>query len=444
LTEVSKGNSSAQNINRTLEEGVSVLEGELLLAFHWNRPSLLVAINNNRGGIRRPAEALQNRLRKKSIDVVHVMTDQAQPDLAKWIEARVNNNDRVVFFAEVTGDTGLLYRTLNLHREMFVERSIRIIFWLIKKDANIFPLRAPDFWAFRHRVVEFSSGRSRKNNTIPAGLLMWKTGLQLTDITSIQGKIQFLRDLLLRTPNQPGSEFHRMEISVELTRCYCLSGELDQAKVLLSELRKLNSKIDDPRTAMEIYNALSIFYFINEKYPEAEQALLAALKTNVDTEKLYANLAVVYSATGKHTKAMRMAAKAEKINPNSSWLLLVQGFVFINAGNFEAAIEEFNKSTNVDNTNLYAYTGLAFTYLKLNQFKKLDQVLLRLEGSISSGDQLVSACVAAFRGDVNSAIKKLRHETGKTIPVQYVLFDPALRLAFKPDDLALLAGVGRD
>lgn len=47
------------------------------------------------------------------------------------------------------------YRALNAHREMLVQNNISCILWLPEKAYRTLPRLAPDFWAFRHKVVEF-------------------------------------------------------------------------------------------------------------------------------------------------------------------------------------------------------------------------------------------------------------------------------------------------
>ena len=49
------------------------------------------------------------------------------------------------------------------------------MFWLTPWKAPILPRLAPDFWAFRHRVVEFVSQRSPAGTKLPAAVLLWDT-----------------------------------------------------------------------------------------------------------------------------------------------------------------------------------------------------------------------------------------------------------------------------
>jgi len=44
---------------------------------------------------------------------------------------------------------------LNFKREMFIEHNVKIIFWVKEEELASISIKAPDFFAFRNRVVEF-------------------------------------------------------------------------------------------------------------------------------------------------------------------------------------------------------------------------------------------------------------------------------------------------
>ena len=52
-----------------------------------------------------------------------------------------------------TGQDGLT--ALNYQREVFVEHPLLAVFWVREPELNSIAVSAPDFWAFRNRVVEF-------------------------------------------------------------------------------------------------------------------------------------------------------------------------------------------------------------------------------------------------------------------------------------------------
>jgi tetratricopeptide (TPR) repeat protein len=55
------------------------------------------------------------------------------------------------------------YRALNLHREYLVETKIRSVFWITQAESKQMTRHAPDFWAFRHKVVDFLDLPSRRD-----------------------------------------------------------------------------------------------------------------------------------------------------------------------------------------------------------------------------------------------------------------------------------------
>jgi hypothetical protein len=78
------------------------------------------------------------------------------------------NRGQVVFFVSGIGSANeslsrKAYSALNMHRELLVEHQIRVVFWLTKSEAASLPHYAPDFWAFRHRVVEFNARLGASN-----------------------------------------------------------------------------------------------------------------------------------------------------------------------------------------------------------------------------------------------------------------------------------------
>jgi hypothetical protein len=59
----------------------------------------------------------------------------------------------VFFIVNLASGEEPALRALNLRREYLVERALRVVFWLDEPGERELAARAPDFWAFRHRVV---------------------------------------------------------------------------------------------------------------------------------------------------------------------------------------------------------------------------------------------------------------------------------------------------
>jgi tetratricopeptide (TPR) repeat protein len=63
------------------------------------------------------------------------------------------------------------YRALNMRRELLVDYDIRALFWLNKAESRSLSRIAPDFWAFRHRVIDFSPARDLDERILKGGRL---------------------------------------------------------------------------------------------------------------------------------------------------------------------------------------------------------------------------------------------------------------------------------
>lgn len=139
------------------------LGDEIQLALRWNRPSILFAIHNSKAGQTKSQRALEEIILNLNQRVKRIEVEEGSFDLIKTIR-ETKNREHVVFFIsgfEKTGNNAQddVYRLLNMQREFLVENLIRSVFWFTKKEASKLPHLAPDFWAFRHRAVEFAPTR---------------------------------------------------------------------------------------------------------------------------------------------------------------------------------------------------------------------------------------------------------------------------------------------
>lgn len=147
-------------------EGVSVLLDEIRLALEWNRPSILLAVQKNKRPLSKAEIVLEESLRCLNHDVIRVdLCKQLSvfPRLLFWSPA---SRQPVFFFSRLECEAGGgkdVYRALNLHRETLIEQHTCGVFWLSSEEAASLVRFAPDFWAFRHRVVEFAPERNLWN-----------------------------------------------------------------------------------------------------------------------------------------------------------------------------------------------------------------------------------------------------------------------------------------
>ena len=157
--------------SKAFKEGISSLMGEIQLAFRWSRPSILVAVHKGSTGQGKARAKLKKELTAIGKKVRNIEANENNPHLIQSILKSGDYPDTVFFVSGIgkNRDSGRreIYRALNFHRELLVENRIVLVLWLALPEAAEFPRLAPDFWAFRHRVVEFAPERGAANKVHP-------------------------------------------------------------------------------------------------------------------------------------------------------------------------------------------------------------------------------------------------------------------------------------
>jgi tetratricopeptide (TPR) repeat protein len=150
------------------EDRVNIVLDELLLGIQWERPSLIVIVYRSEH-IKNTVQAIfVKSLGEARQAVLHYSVDKAHYDIPLELLDHPKRKDAVFFVSGLRWGGGRgysnAYRALNMHREYLVEGNIRAIFWLTKKEAKQLARFSPDFWAFRHKVVEFLDLPTVKKN----------------------------------------------------------------------------------------------------------------------------------------------------------------------------------------------------------------------------------------------------------------------------------------
>jgi tetratricopeptide (TPR) repeat protein len=141
------------------EDRVNIVLDELSLGIHWERPCLIVAVYRSEH-IKNIIQAILTKsLGEAGQAVLHYSVDKYHYDIPLELLDHPKHNQVVFFVSGLRWGGGRgysnAYRALNMHREYLVEGNIRAIFWLTKNEARQLSRFSPDFWAFRHKVVEF-------------------------------------------------------------------------------------------------------------------------------------------------------------------------------------------------------------------------------------------------------------------------------------------------
>ena len=83
------------------------------------------------------------------------MKDYQEADLVYLLLEKCEFPKDVFYLYHLETGGQLALNSLNYRRELLVEHGIKVVFWLEESRLQWLASGAPDFWAFRHRVVEF-------------------------------------------------------------------------------------------------------------------------------------------------------------------------------------------------------------------------------------------------------------------------------------------------
>ena len=135
------------------EGRVSRLANYLSRAYKYNKPSILFAMYLSEFLRSDVDKSLESALAEQGLEVVSVDTANFK-DLPSFFAAK--NSDNTVFFV-YNLDKGFpeVLQYLNFKREVLVEHQVKVLFWVREAELARISLDAPDFFAFRNRVVEF-------------------------------------------------------------------------------------------------------------------------------------------------------------------------------------------------------------------------------------------------------------------------------------------------
>ena len=145
--------------NQTLKARLALLQDELTLALRWDSSCILIAVTRSEITRRKVATMLRRAIEKQGSHIRTMAITAENADIALTLRAHPEWTDGVIYIHGLRWGGGrggrYAYHALNMHREYLVEGRIRCVFWVSEHESRQIPRLAPDFWAFRHKVVDF-------------------------------------------------------------------------------------------------------------------------------------------------------------------------------------------------------------------------------------------------------------------------------------------------
>lgn len=426
--------------SKAFSQSINSLYDEIQLAFQWHRPSILLAIHNTTGGQLVAKQFLEKKLLKDRYVVQHITPQKEQPDVINTIRSFAEHKKTVFFISGLENanqlSEGNVYRGLNLHREHLVEQKICAVFWLTELEASKLPRFAPDFWAFRHRVVEFAPQRGPRNPSVPSGLFLWKDQLPWMDWNTQKKQIADLETLLAKLPNEESSLTARLDTTLKLLHLNWQAHNPEQFATHFENMLALLKTHSNFQYHGWTLNAKGIKLFEDGEKSAAQTCFEQALDIEPNNGVFMVNSAILAHGTGKNREAILIATKAIKNDPSHAQLWYVLGLLYLFMGKPQNAVEALQQAIERQPDNLNMQYSLAIGHSKNNQPEACSLQLAKIERDGSSQNILQSACKKILSGYAEAAGSDLRQALDTGVINQHQLMgDPNLCLILDPQTL---------
>lgn len=425
--------------SKAFKEGIGILAEEIELALQWNRPSILLAIHNSQTGRIDAQRSLEREIIKNKKQVVHINLESTKPDVIRTMSETPNSMDIVFFVSGIENadqeSDGKVYRALNIRRELLVEKHICAVFWLSESEAANLPRLAPDFWAFRHRVVEFAPKRGAKKQSIPVGLFFWEEQIQWMEKDDAKNKFTYFEDLMMQLPNEEGAAVAHIETVLKLIHHSWLLGNFKKFESYLKDGIDFLEKHPIPRYQAWILNAKGIGMFEKGNKMDASIHFSQALRHDPHNSMITMNAGITAFGLGKNREAILTGKRAIKRDPDNFRLWHVLGYLFLSMGKIEDAIEAMKKSQDINPHNMDIHHSLAVCYYKNRQTSECTKELSKAEKISPPQNAIQQACVDILSGKSNEALAQLTHSLEKGKINEYnILRDPNLHYLLNPQE----------
>ncbi len=350
------------------EDRIDILFHELELAAKWQCPSLLLAIYSSEFVHGDAEVALENRLLGLGQKAHHIIVkSQDDADIPLLISELPDLKNGVVFVEGLRwggGQAGYdAYRSLNKHREFFIENQIRVVFWLTETEAIHLAHFAPDYWTFRHRVIEFvdSPRPEQISSQVPESACQ-----SMDDVAGsaedLDAKITLRTALLTDLPEGDESTAARANLLLTLGILHWRRGDYDQAAQFLNTALELAAKLQDNHFEALCFNAIALVETALGKMEAAIRSYQHALELAPSQISPWNNLGNLHYKLEQYEEALTAFQKAVEQTPSDriSWSGLADSYYKL--GRHEDAIFAFQKNLELNPTDAHSWSALADMY----------------------------------------------------------------------------------
>ena len=375
--------------------------------------------------------AMDARLTSISMNVEWFTPKSGNSNILHEVVQRTKSHELVCFIHGL-GTQSLQYEGLNLYREVLVDQRLKLILWLTLDEVTVLSQKAPDFWAFRTRMIEFPTKRNSRKNNLPSGILLWHRDIPSLKMNAVLDEIGYYKTLIQNMPSQGETVTTRANAIANLAHCYWITGENNKVFDLLYQEIELIRQFQLNELHSILLNALSINLFDQKVYLESLRWIEQALELNPSSSLLWSNFGIICRSAGQSRKSLPSLKKAIRLDPASPESCRVMGFSYMSLGKYELALPLFEKALALHPENFHYYPALAICHSHMGNTENFNQIVQKITYA-SGNDEYLALCRDGLLGNEATVDERLRRIVLGEKPMQLLIRrDPVLRFILSP------------
>ncbi len=355
--------------SNTFDERVEIIVKELELAIQWNRPAALLVVYNSEY-VRADAEtALENYLIEQGQKIVHIQMDEMpELNLINFLQEVPSTASHVFLVDGLNAGQKDTFVKLGHHKDILINKQIRIIFWVTPKTLSELASIAPDFWEYRQRVIEFADTPNPEHILQSAVESAWiGTGEYTDQFEDTEEKISLREAFLTELPENAESTSTRANLMLTLGILNWRKGDLEKANELLQNAIKAAIRLEDNWFEAECYNAMALVKFSQGKNDDAIDAYKQAIAIAPEQIFVWNNLGNLCMKIMRNDEAMLAFQKALQHNPKDAIAWNGLGTVYFRIGYIDDSISAFRKAIEIAPTLSNSWLGLGESYATIGR-----------------------------------------------------------------------------
>jgi len=384
MNRMSQSSESLRKENQdrgSFEDRVAILFEELEMAIKWGRPSILLAVYKSEF-IRAEAEAsLEEKLSEVGQVVYRLQVNDERFDILPFLSRHPRRKKTIFYISGLRWGGGRggqnAYRALNIRREFLVDNSIRTVLWLTDAEGIDLPLHAPDFWSFRHRVIEFRDLPSPEHIISLPERLVWHDWEPYSFGEEIDARIALRESLLDELPDRDESQAARADLLYALAYLYWVKSKPEKSIDLLKQGLGIAQRLPLPAMQSRFLVGLGIVYQDLKQINEAISSCREASALDPGDSKPWSNLGSIYRDLGETREAIKACIKAIELNPKDARPWNNLGNVYLDLGRLDDAIHAYMRAIDLDPSDARPWVNLGCVFREqerikdaINAFKK--------------------------------------------------------------------------